>query len=110
MPALFRIRVLAVCDTRLWCAGTGPVTPGLSSAVRHELTALCTGRSVVGLDLRELRLPSEDFLPGALWPDGPDAIHLVAPEALRSRTAADDRVHWHTDLRTAWDAWCGHSL
>ncbi|WP_432117228.1 hypothetical protein [Streptomyces sp. bgisy032] len=107
MPALIRIRVLAVCGTRLWCAGAGPLTAGVSRAVRDDLTGLCAGMSVVGLDLRELRLPADDFLPGAPWPDGPGAIHLLVPDALRSRTAHDERVRWHTDLRTAWEAWSG---
>ncbi|MFB6638922.1 hypothetical protein ACFCYF_16895 [Streptomyces chartreusis] len=105
MQALFRIRVLAVCGTRLWCAGTGPVTAGISQAVHDELTELCAGMSVIGLDLRELRLPTEVFLPSAPWPDGPDAVHLLAPERLRSVVADDERVHWHSDLRAAWAAW-----
>ncbi|MBT1090560.1 hypothetical protein [Streptomyces sp. Tu102] len=105
MPALFRIRVLAVSGTRLWCAGTGPVTAGLSHAVHDELTELCVGMTVIGLDLRELRLPAEVFLPSAPWPDGPGTIHLLAPEGLRPRVADDERVHWHADLRTAWAAW-----
>ncbi|MFM9589141.1 hypothetical protein ACKI1J_12540 [Streptomyces scabiei] len=110
MPALLRLRVLAVCGTRLWCAGAGPLTPDLSSAVHDELTELCAGMSVTGLDLRQLELPTDDFLPSVPWPDGPDTIHLLAPEALRSRTIEDRRVHWHSDLRTAWQAWCGYPL
>lgn len=109
MSTLFRIRVLAVCGTRLWCAGSGPVTPRLSRAVHDDLSELCAGMSVVGLDLRELLLPQGADLEQALWPDGPRTIHLLAPDALRLRAAEDARVRWHDDLRVAWETWSGIS-
>ncbi|WP_329282311.1 hypothetical protein [Streptomyces sp. NBC_01451] len=109
MPVLFRIRVLAVCGTRLWCAGAGPVTAATSRALHDELTERCAGMAVVGLDLRELRLPTQAFLPTTPWPDGPHTIHLLAPDLLRSHTADDQRVQWHTDLPTAWQAWSATS-
>ncbi|MFF7445699.1 MULTISPECIES: hypothetical protein [unclassified Streptomyces] len=110
MPTLFRIRVLAVSDTRLWCAGSGPVAAHFSRAVHDELTELCAGMSVVGLDLRELSLPDGDFLPDVPWPDGPHTIHLLGPAVLRSQAAEDERVHWHVDPRVAWEAWLDASL
>lgn len=106
MPSLFRIRVLAVSGTRLWCAGSGPVTARISRAVHDELTELCAGMTVVGLDLRELALPEGASLPRAPWPDGPHTIHLLAPAPLRTQAARDARVHWHDDLRAAWETWC----
>ncbi|WP_329350368.1 hypothetical protein OG226_27835 [Streptomyces sp. NBC_01261] len=106
MSALFRIRVLAVSDTGLWCAAAGRLTPATSRALHIELTARCADTTVVGLDLRQLRLPQDEFLPNPLWPTDPTMIHLLAPPLLRSRTTPDDdRLRWHTDLDTAWQAW-----
>ncbi|MFJ9543013.1 hypothetical protein ACIRPX_38040 [Streptomyces sp. NPDC101225] len=73
--------------------------------MHDELTELCTGISVIGLDLRELRPPTDGLLRSAPWPDGPGTIHLLAPDALRPLAARDQRVHWHPDLRAAWEAW-----
>ena len=105
MSALFRVRVLAVSDTRLWCAVAGTLTPATGRTLHAELTARCADATVVGLDLRQLRCPVADFLPDPPWPDGPHTIHLLAPDPLRSLTADDVRLRWHTDLPTAWQAW-----
>lgn len=111
MSALFRIRVLAVSDTGLWCAAAGRLTAGTSRALHTELTARCAGTTAVGLDLRQLQVSLDEFLPSPPWPDGPATIHLLAPALLRSRTTADDeRLHWHTDLDAAWQAWSALSL
>ncbi|MFF4894851.1 hypothetical protein [Streptomyces sp. NPDC001068] len=109
MSALFRVRVLAVCDTRLWCAAAGPLTAGTTHALRTELTARCAGATVVALDLRQLTCTSAGILPSAPWPDGPHTVHVLAGEPLRSRTPADGRLHWHADLSAAWHAWSSPS-
>ncbi|WOX16244.1 hypothetical protein [Streptomyces sp. N50] len=110
MSALFRVRVLAVSNTRLWCAVAGTLTASTGRTLRAELTARCADATVVGLDLRQLRCPTDEFLPGPPWPDGPHTVHILAPEQLRSRTADDGRLHWHTDLQSAWQAWSALSL
>ena len=110
MSALFRVRVLAVSGTRLWCAAAGTLTPFTSRTLRTELTVRCRGTTVVGLDLRQLRFPGAEFLPDPPWPDDPHTIHLLAPEPLRSLTADDVRLHWHTDLHSAWQAWSALTL
>ncbi|MBK6013987.1 hypothetical protein [Streptomyces sp. MBT53] len=107
MSTLFRVRVLAVSGTRLWCAVAGILTPGTGRALHAELTDRCAGVTVAGLDLRQLRLPVAEFLPDPPWPDGPHIAHLLAPDPLRSRVADDGRLHWHTDLQSAWQAWSG---
>ncbi|MGW3287071.1 hypothetical protein ACWDR3_20795 [Streptomyces sp. NPDC001002] len=105
MSALFRVRVLAVSGTQVWCAAAGRLTTVTSGVLRTELTARCGEATVVVLDLRQLRLSMDEFLPLPPWPDGPHTIHLLAPDLLRSHTAEDGRLHWHTDLHTAWQAW-----
>ncbi|MGW1214160.1 hypothetical protein ACWD5F_31510 [Streptomyces sp. NPDC002499] len=107
MSALFRVRVLAVSGTQVWCAAAGRLTTVTSGVLRAELTARCGEATVVVLDLRQLQLQLsvDEFLPLAPWPDGPHTIHLLAPSLLHSRTADDARLHWHTDLRAAWQAW-----
>ncbi|MER7923181.1 hypothetical protein ABTY96_08640 [Streptomyces sp. NPDC096057] len=110
MSALFRVRVLAVSDTRLWCAAAGTLTPATSRTLRAELTVRCHGTTVAGLDLRQLRVPGDEFLPDTPWPEGPHTIHLLAPDPLRALTADDVRLHWHTDLHSAWRAWSALSL
>ncbi|MFJ4830613.1 hypothetical protein ACIP79_11940 [Streptomyces sp. NPDC088747] len=106
MSALFRIRVLATSGTRIWCAAAGRLTVRTSRALHDELTDRCAGASVVVLDLREIQLPADGDLLAPPWPDGPRAVHLLAPTSLRGRTAVDVRVHWHADVDTAWSAWC----
>ncbi|WP_329347656.1 hypothetical protein OG226_02530 [Streptomyces sp. NBC_01261] len=110
MSALFRVRVLAVSGTRLWCAVAGTLTPATGRTLRAELTARCADATVVGLDLRQLRCPVAEFLPDPPWPDGPHTVHLLAPELLRSHTTDDGRLHWHTDLHSAWQAWSALTL
>ncbi|MFC8661428.1 hypothetical protein [Streptomyces sp. NPDC057199] len=107
MSAQFRIRVLATSGARLWCAAAGRLTVRTSGALRHELTERCFGASAVVLDVREIQLPTDGALLPPLWPDGPGTIHVLATTDLRSRIPPDARVHWHTDLDTAWHAWSG---
>ncbi|MEV7323554.1 hypothetical protein [Streptomyces sp. NPDC093970] len=105
MSALFRVRVLAVCDRRLWCAVAGQLTAGTSSALRTELTERCAGATVVALDLRQLTCTAGELVPSGPWPDGPRTVHVLAAEPLRSCTPEDGRLHWHADLAVAWHAW-----
>ncbi|MFJ8490023.1 hypothetical protein ACIRBZ_16885 [Streptomyces sp. NPDC094038] len=105
MSALFRVRALAVCGTRLWCAVTGPLTVGTTHALRTELTDRCAGTTVVALDLRQLTCTSARIPLAAPWPDDPHTIHVLASESLSSRTADDPRLRRHTELRTTWRAW-----
>ncbi|MFD0309727.1 hypothetical protein [Streptomyces sp. NPDC127119] len=108
MSALFRVRVLAVSGTRLWCAVAGRLTVSTSSALHQELTARCADALTVVLDLREVRLFTDDPLLEPPWPAGSQTIHLLAPSGLRAQTV-DPRVHWHSELETAWQAWCAPS-
>ncbi|MEU8936166.1 hypothetical protein AB0D30_40575 [Streptomyces sp. NPDC048409] len=110
MSALFRVRALAVSGTRLWCAVAGPLTAGTAHALRTELTDRCAGATVVALDLRQLTCASAGIPLPAPWPEGPRTIHVLAAESLGSRTADDPRLRWHTELRTAWQAWSALSL
>ncbi|MFL1901236.1 hypothetical protein ACJWDR_19290 [Streptomyces tauricus] len=108
MSALFRFRVLAVSGTRQWCAVAGRLTVKTSGALHEELTARCADATLVVLDLREMQVLTDDPLLIPPWPAGPQTIHLLAPAGLRAQTA-DPRVHWHTELDTAWQAWGGVS-
>ncbi|MFJ5264824.1 hypothetical protein ACIQAC_30625 [Streptomyces sp. NPDC088387] len=105
MSALFRVRILAVSGTQVWCAAEGRLTAITSGVLRAELTARCGAATVVVLDLRQLRLAVDDYLPRPPWPDGPHTIHLLAPGRLRSHTPDDRRLRWHTDVDAAWRAW-----
>ncbi|MEW2574282.1 hypothetical protein [Streptomyces sp. NPDC047070] len=108
MSALFRVRVLAVSSTRLWCAVAGRLTVSTSCALHEELTTRCADALTVVLDLREVQLFTDDALLKPPWPAGSQTIHLLAPSGLRAHSA-DPRVHWHTELDTAWQAWCAPS-
>ncbi len=105
MSSLFRVRVLAVSGTGMWCAVAGRLTVSTSGALHQELTAKCADALTVVLDLREVQLFADAPFLEPPWPKGSQTVHLVAPSGLRAHTS-DPRVHWHTELDTAWQAWC----
>ncbi|MFC8358609.1 hypothetical protein ACFUIY_01935 [Streptomyces griseorubiginosus] len=107
MSALVSVRVLAASGSCLWCAVAGSLTRTTNTQLRDLLTATCAGATVVALDLRQLKPVGHETTLTMPLPDGPDIVHLLAPENLRLRQPAteDSRVRWHSELSTAWRAW-----
>ncbi|MEU5047172.1 hypothetical protein [Streptomyces griseorubiginosus] len=107
MSALVSVRILAISGSCLWCAVAGPWTKATNTQLRDLLTASSAGATMVALDLRQLKPVGNETTLTLPLPDGPDIVHLLAPENLRRcQPATDDsRVRWHSELSTAWRAW-----
>lgn len=110
MSALFRVRLLAVTGTRLWCAVAGRLTVHTTHVLHDQLNDRCAQAEVVVLDLGELDITASDTVLPAPWPAGPQAIHLLAPDSFRTQVTADFRAHWYTSVDTAWQAWCSNQI